>query len=262
MTDVTPPSAPFMPEAEAAHLRDCYEAASVILEYGAGGSTRLAAGMAGKYVLSVESDPNWARQLRHELSTTQPPPASLITVYHVDIGPTGAWGRPKSEAEWRAYHRYPNAIWDEPFFLHPDLVLIDGRFRVACLMAVALHAQRPVRVLFDDYGDRPKYRRAEAILQPRRMIGRMAEFMVEPGMVNSRNISYMIAQYFDVTVVGAKRHSYELSAEDLRALQVLAPEGMKGNFDDHQAHAREFGRGPSSDASAGDPLAERGRHRE
>ena len=44
-----------LPEAEAALLRETYDRAGVILEYGSGGSTVLAAEQPGKTVPSVES---------------------------------------------------------------------------------------------------------------------------------------------------------------------------------------------------------------
>ncbi len=213
-TKATP--TPSMPAAETMLLREAYEAAGVILEYGSGGSTRLASRMPDKYILSIESDVVWARQLRQQIA--QEGPLSPVTVYHVDIGPTGAWGRPCDESHWRSYHRYPNAIWDEPFFRHPDVVLIDGRFRLACLMSVILHTTRPVRVLFDDYADRPKYHRAERILRPERMVGRMAEFLVRPGVARSRDIGYMIAQFFDTTIHTGGKISYDIPAGERLAL--------------------------------------------
>lgn len=215
-----------MPEAEAAHLLAAYEEAQVILEYGSGGSTRAAAQMSGKLVFSVESDRDWARSLRREIAAF--PPRSQVIILHVDIGRTGPWGRALDESAWRNYHRYPNAIWDEPYFRHPDLVLIDGRFRAACLLTVALRASRPVRVLFDDYHDRPKYHMVERILQPVRSIGRMAEFHVEPGSVRNEDMGFLIGQYFDVTVHGRGRTAYDLSEKDLSALADKSTPSQEG----------------------------------
>src|SRR5690554_3693764 len=110
-----------LPEIEAAHLRSAYAEAQVILEYGSGGSTRVAAEMPGKLVFSVESDRDWAITLQAELDTAQLPSPAIV--YHADIGETGKWGRPKNAESWQKFHRYPIAIWDEPFFRHPDLVL-------------------------------------------------------------------------------------------------------------------------------------------
>lgn len=204
-------TSPAMPEAEAAHLIDAYRRAQVILEYGSGNSTQLASQLSGKLVMSVESDHNWARNLRREIHEAQP--KSSVIVYHVDIGPTGPWGRPIDESGWKRYHHYPNAIWDEPFFRHPDIVLIDGRFRPACLITTMLHVTRPVTVLFDDYTNRPRYRLVERILSPARLVGRMAEFHIQPGQLRPQDISFAIGLFFDVTVHGRGAAAYQLPVE-------------------------------------------------
>ncbi len=197
-----------MPKAEAAHLAERYRNARVILEYGSGGSTRIASQMQGKLVLSVESDRVWARNLRREIAASAP--KSQVIVHHVDIGPTGPWGRARDESGWRRYHLYPNEIWDMPYFRHPDVILIDGRFRTACLMAAMMRITRPVPVLFDDYADRPKYRLVERLVRPEQVIGRMAEFSLVPGMANGRDIGFVFEQFFDVTVHGQGKRAYEL----------------------------------------------------
>jgi hypothetical protein len=167
-----------LPEAEAFRLHEAYEAARVILEYGSGGSTVLASRLPGKLVFSVESDLNWALELQRKLDRAHLPSPAIL--YHADIGPTGKWGRPVDESSWRKFHRYPTAIWSEPFFRHPDVILIDGRFRPACFVTACLRISQPVILLFDDYVDRPSYHVVERLAKPVRLIGRMAEFRVEP----------------------------------------------------------------------------------
>lgn len=168
----------FPPE-EAALVRETYAAARVILEYGSGGSTMLGASMPGKYVISVESDWAWAVNLQRQIDGAALP--SPAVVWHVDIGQTGRWGRPVDDAAWQRYHHYPLSVWSEPFFRHPDVILIDGRLRPACLVAAAVRITRPVTVLFDDYVGRPAYHVVEQVARPVATIGRMAEFRLEPG---------------------------------------------------------------------------------
>lgn len=166
------------PDEEAALVRARYGEAGTILEFGSGGSTVLAASAPGKFVISVESDRQWAIDLQLFIDRSALPSPAIV--WHVDIGETGRWGRPVSDEEWRKFHRYPVSIWSEPFFHHPDVILIDGRFRPACLVAAALRISRPVTVLFDDYFDRPAYHVVERISQPLRAAGRMAEFRLHP----------------------------------------------------------------------------------
>jgi hypothetical protein len=188
---------PTLPPEEAECLRRHYEAARVILEYGSGGSTRLAAEMPGKYVLSVESDRDWAIRLQRELDEARLPSSALV--WHVDIGATGAWGRPKDDRAWARFHRYPMAIWDQPFFRHPDVILIDGRFRAACFAAACLRIARPVTVLFDDYVGRPRYHLVEVLAQPAEVVGRMAVFRIEPGRVAPEDLSAVMGMFSQVT---------------------------------------------------------------
>ena len=195
-----------LPAPEAAHLRAAQAGAGVILEYGAGGSTWMAAQQPGKLVFSVESDRAWALRLQLALDRARLP--SPVVVHHVDIGPTGAWGRPRSDAAWAQFHRYPLDIWDQPFFRHPDLVLIDGRFRAACLASVALRITRPVTVLFDDYADRPAYHEVERFAKPVRTVGRMAEFALVPGMIGAADLTSVIGFYARASYAGKGSTDY------------------------------------------------------
>ena len=160
----------------AALVRESYAAARVILEYGSGGSTALAAGMPGKTVFSVESDRRWTRDMQAYLDGAGT--ASEVHLHHTAIGATGKWGRPVDHSGYRRYHRYPLEIWDRPDFRHPDTVLIDGRFREACFYAVMLRCTRETVVLFDDYGNRPRYHAVERFATPVETRGRMAKFVL------------------------------------------------------------------------------------
>lgn len=181
-------------------VRRVYDSAHIILEYGSGGSTILASEQPAKLVFSVESDHAWAIRLQHEIDLRNLPSPALV--YHVDIGPTGNWGRPLSPEAWTRFYRYPLAIWDEPFFRQPDVVLIDGRFRPACLMAVLLRTQKPVTVLFDDYTERPAYHSVEAFLKPTEMVGRMAVFDVEPRPFDPSETGAIMDHFFRATYHG------------------------------------------------------------
>lgn len=196
-----------MPPEEKTYLIERYREASIILEYGSGGSTELAASLPGKLVFSVESDRDWARrlQLKLELAQTQSP----TIVFHVDIGATGPWGRPLHHDAWQRYPLYPLLIWDQPFFRSPDLVLIDGRFRIGCLAAVMLRARQPTVVLFDDYGVRPAYHEIESIIRPTKCIGRLARFDIEPGMITRENIVYLIHSLSITTLSDITEAAYQ-----------------------------------------------------
>ena len=169
-----------LPEEEADAVREAYEGAGVILEYGSGGSTVLAAEMPGKRVFSVESDPAWAEMMQGWFATNPPAKGSAVDVIWADIGPTKAWGFPADDSGWARYADYPLGIWDMEGFIQPDVVLVDGRFRTGCALATALRTEKPVQLLVDDYLRRKQYHRIEEFLGKPGIIGRMAEFEVEP----------------------------------------------------------------------------------
>lgn len=167
-----------LPEDEARAHADACARAQVVLEYGSGGSTFAALRAGAPFVMAVDSDRAWAERISGALGAEFP--ADRFLVHHADIGPTLPWGRPAKNAAFRRFHLYPTAIWDHPRFRHPDVVLIDGRFRVACFLAVMIRCTRPVTVLFDDYIDREPYHWIEELVPAPEMIGRMARFAVHP----------------------------------------------------------------------------------
>ena len=115
------PDIPAMTSAEIEFFESCLDRAQHYYEFGSGGSTKLAASM-GLNVHGVESDRRWLEQLQSEVG-------DACKVNHVDIGPTKEWGYP---VDLRAADQFPNYsrsihTQDLPF----DLILVDGRFRVA-----------------------------------------------------------------------------------------------------------------------------------
>ena len=179
-----------MPAPESAALRAAYEGARVILEYGSGGSTVMAAEMPGKVIFAVESDRHWLMMMRDWLVAH--PGASAVNLHRADIGPTRRWGHPRNELRWRQYAGYSLGVWDRMDFVHPDVVLIDGRFRVGCFLATMLRITRPVTVMFDDYLPRQRYRAVEEWFQPLQYTGRMAHFRVEPVVLDPVRLQQVI----------------------------------------------------------------------
>ena len=180
-----------MPPEEAAALRLAYQGAQVILEYGTGGSTLMAAEMPGKVIFSVESDRHWLSMMRNWM--VGHPGASPVNLHRADVGPTRRWGHPRNELRWRQYADYSLGVWDRMDFVHPDVVLIDGRFRVGCFLATMLRITRPVTVMFDDYLPRLKYRAVEEWFQPLQYTGRMAHFRVDPVVLDPARLRQVIA---------------------------------------------------------------------
>jgi hypothetical protein len=167
-----------LPKAEAAALTEAYGTARVILEYGSGGSTVLAGDRAEGVIFSVESDAAWMADL--EAWFDAHPPQSPVILHHADIGPTRAWGFPRGKAAMDRWPAYALSVWERPDFRAPDLVLVDGRFRLACMLTTLYTIQAPTVLLVDDYVDRPAYHQFETLACRPFLIGRMACFTLTP----------------------------------------------------------------------------------
>jgi hypothetical protein len=182
-----------LPAEEAAAVMSAYAAARVILEYGSGGSTILAAEQPGKVIFSVESDAKWLADMQSWFALH--PPLGTVHMHHGNIGRTKAWGHPIDASAFRDWPGYPLSIWDLPDFLHPDLVFIDGRFRAACFLTCLFRSTQPMTVLWDDYADRPLYHSVETLVKPVAMIGRLARFEITPIPLPVERLAWVIETY-------------------------------------------------------------------
>jgi hypothetical protein len=182
-----------LPPEEAAALRLAYQAAQVILEYGTGGSTVLAGQLPGRRVFAVESSAPWLARMEGWFAAN--PPAAQVTLHHGNIGKTKDWGFPVDNRVVGRWSAYPLSVWDRPDFQHPDVVLIDGRFRLACALTVLFRISRPVVVLMDDYVDRPGYKKIETLTGVPDMAGRMAQFQFTPMAMPPAHMQWIMAAF-------------------------------------------------------------------
>lgn len=175
------PSQPHFDALASRYFLEQIQKSRVYLEYGAGGSTVVAAQHVDTLV-SVDSDQYFLRSVKRKLSPSRDNQA--IQLIHANIGFTRHWGKPVLEkltlrrtARWANYSRAP---WDYLHYhqLEPDLILVDGRFRVACVLECVTHISNPDRckIAVDDYGDRPQYRVIEKFCDKLEMHGQMAIF--------------------------------------------------------------------------------------
>ncbi len=142
---------PRMTAAEVTQLELQLAGLSSLLEFGCGGSTLVAARQVRR-IVSVDSDPAWLAQVQADIGGE----AVEFTPVHIDIGPVGDWGYPTDESRLRDWPRYHSQIW-RGMGGSPDAVLIDGRFRVACLLQAIIHCKPDCVLLFHDFTDRPQY---------------------------------------------------------------------------------------------------------
>ncbi len=195
MSSVRVPSHPFMHADQIQYLQERLEQTKCFLEYGAGGSTRLAARLGVHQIFSVESDRDYAKKVRRSALADRP--ALNLTMKAPDIGTTGPWGRPVNNDKFQNWPEYSIGIWNviRESGHTPDLVLVDGRFRVACFAASMIFCKEGTEILFDDFiGREKKYGAAATLCQPTRIIEKMAVFHV-PSNRSFPDLSAVLARY-------------------------------------------------------------------
>lgn len=175
-TNQISPLLPFGETANALFLADL-EVCTNYLEFGAGSSTLNAVWIAPD-VVSVESDRRFLAEVQRQIIGS----TARTHLLHGDVGLTGPWGVPAITApvmpQMRRWSRYPVAPWAKiGADYRADLVLVDGRFRVACALTVVLNQyDSDWKMLVDDYSDRPEYSIVERFAHLEGMRGRMAVF--------------------------------------------------------------------------------------
>lgn len=126
------------------------------IEYGCGGSTELACRANVEKVVVIESDAKFLQQLIDRVPCLQTAIIkSQIMLLTADLGPTGAFGHPTNPALKETWHVYPESVLRAPFA--PDLVLVDGRFRVASALFSLLAVKDEGFVMIHDFFPRTEY---------------------------------------------------------------------------------------------------------
>jgi hypothetical protein len=152
--------------------------ARVYGEYGVGASTFWMAEKSSAHIIGVDSSAEWIAKVR---ATVPPDRADLR---HVDIGDLGSWGRPTDYRRRHAFRDYVAGLWAGD--TRPDLVLIDGRFRVACFLKCCLEAAPGTPVVVDDYTNRREYHVMAEFVTPKDVNKRQALFVVPSAIDRSR----------------------------------------------------------------------------
>lgn len=128
---------------------------NVYFEYGSGGSTYQASIRKNiKTIYSVESDIRWHKKLKQTIKNPK-----INYIYNeMDTRPHN-WGRPGKNATNIQKINYSNQITklskEEQDSI--DLVLIDGRFRVACCLKCYDIIKDNCLIAFDDFLNRTYY---------------------------------------------------------------------------------------------------------
>lgn len=173
---------------------------SAYLEYGTGGSTYLAAKHKVKFT-AVDCDKFFLASVMMKLKSDGLLDKSRQSFRYANIGLTKAWGEPiiigtPGESRMDAFRRYSDFPQKKNDDFAPDLILIDGRFRVACALKVLRELKNKTRwvMAIDDYIGRPEYRVIEDFAKLETLIGRMAIFVC-PNKLDLDSLAKTIAIY-------------------------------------------------------------------
>lgn len=153
------------------------------VEYGAGGSTFLAAQLNRRFV-SIDSDPFFLKAVAKKIESAGLQLSADQKLVYANIGLTKAWGfplylyrpTPHRLAQFARYSDFPNN--SNITSNECVLVLVDGRFRVACAAKAfkALQSRANWRIVVDDYAERPEYHVLEEVGKIEKKVGRMVIF--------------------------------------------------------------------------------------
>ena len=123
-------------------------------------------------IMAVDSSAEWIAKVALETEIFR----ERIRIEEVDLGKIAAWGYPTTYRHRSRFRDYAASPWRHK--VKPDLVLIDGRFRVACFLHSLLNAEPGTRIIFDDYNNRPHYHLMEEFCRAEEREGRQALFLV------------------------------------------------------------------------------------
>jgi len=146
-----------MTSSELTILHDQMDTSTRFLEFGAGASTLYAAGVPSiQHIDSVESSAAFINQnLKPNPVISKAIAAGKLLFHVVDIGRTSFWGYPSGFCKKHQWPNYSLGIFSKKS--EHDLVLIDGRFRVACTLNCLLNTPQNCKIIIHDFWNRPDY---------------------------------------------------------------------------------------------------------
>lgn len=188
---------PAMSAAETALLAQVLVGAHRYLEFGAGGSTLFALRAGVGSLVSVESDVAWIARLHAEPLAAEAILEKRLQLLHADIGATGDLGRPASDADRARWPAYAAAPWTHVLAERLDAVLIDGRFRVACILETAMRCAPATQILVHDFWNRPEYHAVLDFLDTVARRDTLGVFTVKPAFDREAAAALLAAHAFE-----------------------------------------------------------------
>jgi len=164
------------------------------LEFGAGASTLYAASVPTiEQIDSVESSESFINEnLKPNPIISNALSAGKLLFHVIDIGRTSFWGYPSG---FRKKHQWPNyslSIFSKKS--EHDLVLIDGRFRVACTLNCILNTPQNCKIMIHDFWNRPDYHIVLPFLETKAKVDTLGVFAKKEG-IDQRQVKALLEKY-------------------------------------------------------------------
>lgn len=173
---------PNMSEEELIAFSYFMKSKNIYFEFGSGGSTNLASYYKLNKIYSVESDIRWHNKIKN---------LNLIGIIFITIdlkAKENKFGTPGLGTTVIDWEKYIQAYKPE---YNADIILIDGRFRVACCLDIFSKIKSDTLVLVHDYVNRKKYHIIENYYIKIKSWGTLAAFFKNP------NISYIPTEVYN-----------------------------------------------------------------
>jgi protein O-GlcNAc transferase len=159
-----------------------FQNADFYFEFGAGQSTLLACSTNNiRKIVTVETDPKYIEDIARNSSCVASSLSGRLEPRFIDIGPTVAYGYPADESKKSNWPKYSESILLYSDSLQgPDLVLVDGRFRVAAALSSILSLRINGFILIHDFFTRPHYYEVLKYLDLVDCVDELAVFQPKP----------------------------------------------------------------------------------
>eukprot|EP00438_Fugacium_kawagutii_P003109 Skav210391 [mRNA] locus=scaffold1526:416876:417394:+ [translate_table: standard] len=131
---------PLMTQEEVSFFRKELSQADAYLEFGVGGSTALASTFPNlRCYKGIDSSKQWIEMVSKEETIAKAIQQGIAELKHVDIGDTQALGYPANNSTFALWPKYSDEGFNKCHIeAKQRLVLVDGRFRVACFLKTLL----------------------------------------------------------------------------------------------------------------------------
>ena len=135
------------------------------LEFGTGGSTLFSLINSNVKIDSVDTNEPWIKFIK-KYKIVQDNFGNRLRIHFIDIGPTKHWGYPVNDNANEKFPDFSSKIFEVTDPSQYDLILVDGRFRVACALQsiINCHQNENLRILIHDYSLRKEYTVVEKFL--------------------------------------------------------------------------------------------------